>query len=274
MSLASSDMDGKVAIVTGSHRGIGWETARVLADAGAKVVLADLPGTPLEEAAARIGDSRRVAHHALDISDEAGVKRLMGFTVATFGRLDALDNNAARQGLPQDVDVVSMDVELWDCVFAVNARGAMLMCKHAIPAMIESGGGSIVNTSSGAATGGNLRNTAYACTKGAIETLTRHVATQYGEHGVRCNAIAPGLIATEMLGSSLPAEIQDRVVEHKLVGRLGEPLDVAQAVLFLLSDRSAFITGHLLRVDGGFYAHTPTLAADRHAAAGDGDSLR
>ena len=262
-----SEMEGKVAIVTGSHRGIGLQTAKLLADNGAKVVLADLPGTPVEESAASVGDSSRVAHRHVDISDEASVRELIAFTVDTFGRLDALDNNAARQGLEGDRDVLNMEVELWDSVFAVNARGDMLMCKHAIPAMIENGGGSIVNISSGTALSAHEAFTAYACTKGAIETLTRHVATQYGAQGIRCNAVSPGLIGTEMLRSTMPPLFQNAVVEQKLVGRLGEPLDIAQAVLFLLSDRSSFITGQVIQVDGGMLAHSPSMLGERKALA-------
>jgi NAD(P)-dependent dehydrogenase (short-subunit alcohol dehydrogenase family) len=258
----AADLEGKVAIVTGAAGGIGRETSRVLAAAGAKVVLADLPGTSLEEAAAAVGEEE-VAHRAVDISDERQVQELIAFAMKRFSRLDVVDNNAARQGLAGDTTVTQMDAALWDGVFAVNARGTMLMCKHAIPAMIETGGGSIVNIASGTAQGGDDFATAYACTKAAIQTLTRYVATQYGHRGIRCNAIAPGLIRTPMLESTLPEPMREVFVAHKLVGRLGEPRDIAELVLFLASPRSSIITGQVISADGGFFAHLPTVDGER-----------
>jgi NAD(P)-dependent dehydrogenase (short-subunit alcohol dehydrogenase family) len=153
-----------------------------------------------------------------------------------------------------------MSVELWDHIMGVNARGAMLTCKHALPAMVGGGGGSIINISSGTSTAGDFFATAYAASKGAVNTLTKYVATQYGAKGVRCNALVLGLIATPVLKSVMPEPLRDVFRDNKLVGRLGEPQDVAEMVLFLASDRSRFITGQLLPVDGGFYAHTPTTA--------------
>jgi NAD(P)-dependent dehydrogenase (short-subunit alcohol dehydrogenase family) len=267
MSEPSRDLIGKVAIVTGATRGIGLETAHVLAGAGARVVIADLPGTPLEEAAARVADAGEVAHHPVDIADESSVQALIAFTAETLGGLHVLVNNAARQGIPEDADVRSQSVDVWDGIFAVNARGTMLMCKHALGPMIDGGGGSIVNIASGTARAGHLHFTAYACTKAVIQTLTKYVATQYGADGIRCNAVAPGLIATEALREGMPQPLQDAVLASKLVGRLGKPRDIAETVRFLASDSSAFITGEILAVDGGFYAHVPSLDAERRALA-------
>ncbi len=261
------DRAGQGAIGTGGAGGIGRETVRVLAAAGAQVVLADLPSASLDEAASGITEGD-VAHHPVDISDEASVRTLIDFAVERFGRLDVVDNNAARGGGPADARLVEMDVEVWDATFAVNARGAMLMCKHAIPRMIETGGGSIVNISSGTAQGGDDVATAYACTKAAVDTLTRYVATQYGAGGIRCNAIAPGLVRTRLLESVLPEPILDVFVAHKPVGRIGEPRDIAELVHFLASDRSAFITGQLIGADGGYFSHLPTVPQVRGLAAG------
>jgi NAD(P)-dependent dehydrogenase (short-subunit alcohol dehydrogenase family) len=224
VSGSGKELDGKVAIVTGASRGIGLVTAGVLAGAGAQVLITDLPGTPLAEAAAAAGAFGTVTHHPVDIADEAAVGKLVTHAVDSFGRLDILNNNAARAGIPEDGDVVGMDVEVWDRMFAVNARGTMLMCKHAIPAMIAGACGAIVNISSGTAQAGQGKTTAYACTKAAIQTLTKYVATQYGASGVRCNAIAPGLVATEALRAGLPVPLQDAVVANKLVGRKGRRL--------------------------------------------------
>lgn len=267
MADSERELEGKVAIVTGSTRGIGLQTAHLLAEAGARVVIADLPGTALAEAVAAVGSAGEVAQHAVDISDESSVAALIAFALECFGRLDVLNNNAALTGDPADVDVRAESVEAWDRAFAVNARGTMLMCKHALGPMIDGGGGSIINVSSGTARAGHERFTAYACSKAAVEALTRYVATQYGGQGVRCNAVALGLIGTEALREGMPKPLQDAVVANKLVGRLGEPRDVSQAIRFLASDRSSFITGEVLAVDGGYFAHSPSLDAERRAMA-------
>jgi NAD(P)-dependent dehydrogenase (short-subunit alcohol dehydrogenase family) len=261
---AQVDLGGKVAIVTGAGTAgaVGAVTAQLLAQAGARVVVADLDAGKVGQIAATLGAAGlEVVPLAVDIADERSVERLIGFVKQKFGRLDILDNNAASQGQPTDRDVMSMSVQLWDQVMSVNARGTMLMCKHALPLMIAGGGGSIINISSGTSVAGDMFATAYAASKGAINTLTRYVATQYGAQGIRCNALILGLIATPMLLATLPAPMREIFRQHKLAQRLGTPLDVAQMVAFLASDHSAFITGQLLPVDGGFYAHTPTTVA-------------
>lgn len=256
------DLDNKVALITGAQRGVGLATAIRLARGGAKVVMADLPNVDIASAAATVAQHGEVSHHGVDIADEASVKDLIAFTLDTYGRLDILDNNAARQGLREDVDVLSMEQAVWDSVFAVNARGTMLMCKHGIAAMSQSGGGSIINISSGTALAGNLYQTAYACTKGAINTLTKYIATQYASVGIRCNALALGLIETEKLKESLPQEMRDLYTSYKLIPRLGKPEDIAEMVAFLGSDRTPWITGQIYGVDGGFFAKAPQVTGE------------
>lgn len=253
------NMEGKVAIVTGACGGIGKVTARLLVESGARVVLADLPGTPLAETAAEAGPADRAVGCEVDISDEESVRALIATTVAGFGGLDIVHNNAALGGLPADLDVLAMTADTWDAVFAVNARGDMLMCKHSIPAMIERGGGSIINMSSGTAVAADVTATAYACSKGAINTLTLYVATQYGDRGIRCNTISPGLVRTPTLDRVMPAPVREVFAQHKLVGRIGEPEDIAELVCFLGSDAASYITGANFDIDGGFRAHVPTL---------------
>ena len=263
MPASSANLHGRVAIVTGAggEGGIGECTARLLAEAGARVVLADLAHSKLETtAAALIKDGLDAAHCHTDIADERSVESLIRFTQQKYGRLDILDNNAASQGQAEDREVASMSAELWDHIMAVNARGTMLACKHALPLMLAGGGGSIINISSGTSTAGDFFATAYAASKGAINTLTRYVATQYGPRGIRCNALVLGLIATPVLKATMPEPLREIFRDNKLTGRLGEPRDVAEMVVFLASDRSRYITGQLLPVDGGFYAHTPTSA--------------
>lgn len=255
------DLSGKVAIVTGAAnpRGIGVATARHLGAIGARVVLADLATSPLEETSLLLKrEGLEIVSWPTDISDEAQVEALMAFTRDAYGRLDVLDNNAACQANGGDLLIGDMDVALWDKVMSINARGTMLMCKHALPLMIESGGGSIINISSGTALAGDFYATAYACTKGAINTLTKYVATQYGAKGVRCNAIAPGLIMTAALEGGMPQPMQEIFRLHNVTQTLGTPLDIAEMVAFLASDRARFISGQVIQVDGGIYAHIPT----------------
>jgi NAD(P)-dependent dehydrogenase (short-subunit alcohol dehydrogenase family) len=268
MSVTNLGLDGKVAIVTGAGGigNIGAQTARLLAECGVRVVLADLEGSALAQMTGELTAlGLPVARHATDISDERSVESLIRFTREKYGRLDILDNNAATQGQPEDSEVASLSVELWDHIMGVNARGTMLMCKHSLPLMISSGGGSIINISSGTSVAGDFFATAYAASKGAINTLTRYVATQYGDRGIRCNALILGLIETPRLQSVMPPPLREVFREHKLVQRLGSPVDVARMVAFLASEQSSFITGQLLPVDGGFYAHTPTTVGFRKA---------
>ena len=257
-----ADLQDKVVIVTGAAGGIGTETALALAEAGARVVLSDLPGTALDDGVKALADKGHdVAGHAADITDEASVKALIGFAVQHYGRIDGLDNNAgATSFVGQDTTVTEISTELWDQIMAINARGTMLMSKHALPVMLGSGGGSIVNIASGLALSGDLGNVAYSASKAAVIALTRHIATAFGEAGIRCNAIAPGLVLTPALEGAMPPPVQDVFKNSMLVPRLGQPRDIADAVVFLLSDRSSYITGQVLPIDGGFLAHVPVVA--------------
>ena len=273
MNEGSSEFENKVVIITGAQRGIGLETAKHFASNGAKVVMADLPGSVISEAAAEVASLGDVRHCDVDISDENSVKSLLEFTLDNFGRLDILDNNAARQGLAEDNKIIDMDPDVWDSVFAVNARGTMLMCKHGIKAMIQTGGGAIVNISSGTSLFGQVYQSAYACSKGAINTLTKFVATQYGSQGIRCNAIALGLVKTESLAKGMPELFQQLYIDNKLVPRLGRPNDIAEMIGFLCSDRAAWITGQVYSIDGGFFAHSPQMVEELKLMAQSGEII-
>src|SRR4029079_12589903 len=165
-----------------------------------------------------------------------------------------------------DQDVVTMDLATWDRVLAVNLTGVMLGCRFAIPVMRERGGGAIVNTASAAAFYGSTSLNVYGVTKAALCALTRNIATAYGERGIRCNAVAPGVVvdraAQDALGGPMGERLRRYTTSH-LIGRLGYPEEIARAVAFLASDDAAFVTGETLRVDGGFTAHSPTYATDR-----------
>lgn len=264
-------LTGKVAIVTGAASGIGRATAALLAKEGASVVVADLDEAGAKRVAHEIcAAGSRAVGFGVDVSDEAGVRAMVDAAVEAFGGLDILHNNAAAIGAASpgvDVDVARIDVEVWDRTMAVNLRGVMLGCKHAIPRMLERGGGAIVNTSSGSAQRGDLTIPSYAVSKGGVDTLTLYVAAQYGKRGIRCNAIAPGLILTHPVENFGGERYVRMLEEHHLTPRVGRPEDIAQAVLFLVSDAAGFITGQILNVDGGILSHAPPVADIRRMAA-------
>jgi NAD(P)-dependent dehydrogenase (short-subunit alcohol dehydrogenase family) len=260
-------LDGKVAIVTGGAGGIGRACSAALAREGAAVVVADLAGVGAEDVAKEIaGGGGRAMAVAADVSEEADTRNMVAQAVEAYGRLDVLVNNAAATSLElvmADSDVVAMDVDVWDRTMAVNLRGAMLGCKYAVPAMVAGGGGSIVNMSSGESLLGDFRMCAYGASKAGLNNLTRHVATAYGKEGVRCNAIAPGLIRTPKVAEVLPPFLVDVYLQNHLTPRLGEPDDVAHLVVYLASDEAAFLTGAVIPLDGGFSAHQPSYAQMR-----------
>ncbi|MGW0335795.1 SDR family NAD(P)-dependent oxidoreductase [Streptomyces sp. NPDC003011] len=262
MTNGTQSLVGKVAVVTGGAGGIGVATVEALAVAGAQVVLADVADDTAKAAAEKLAaQGLSVVGHGVDISSEASVERLVDFTVDTFGGIDVLDNNAAlTSAIRQDRDVVSMSVELWDQVLAVNLRGPMLLCKHTVPVMIEHGGGSIINIASGQGLSGDRVMVAYGSSKGGLIALTRFVAAAYGADGIRCNAVAPGLVRTPALEADMPVPVQQMFQSANLIPRLGTPEDVSQLVAFLASPAASFITGQVLSVDGGFLAHLPTLS--------------
>lgn len=201
-----------------------------------------------------------------DVSEESAFERLVAGTVEAFGRLDILHNNAAALGnasLGEDFDLGAMSVEIWDRTMAINTRSVMLGCKHAIPEMLEGGGGSIVNTSSGAALGGEMSGPAYATSKAAVNCLTLYVAAQYGKRGIRCNAILPGLIMTPAVDVGMTPEAVSMILDHHLTPEAGRPEDIASMVAYLASDEARYITGQLIRVDGGILSHLPTYADTR-----------
>ncbi|MCU1461874.1 MAG: short-chain dehydrogenase/reductase [Acidimicrobiales bacterium] len=255
---------GKVAIVTGGAGGIGAAVVGTLAARGAAVVVADMVGDAADAVAADIvKNGGRAIPVEVDVADEASVVAMIAAAVDAFGRLDIVHNNAAAMGddvLGRDGDLTTMAVEVWDTTMAVDLRGPMLACKHAIPIMVEQGGGSIVNTASVAAHAGDMQFMAYGAAKAGLVNLTKAIATRYGKANVRCNAIAPGMILTPTAQQRLSADVIDMVMRHHLTTRVGTPQDIAEAVAFLSSDEAGYITGHVLFVDGGVTAHLPHVA--------------
>lgn len=252
-------LTGKVAIVTGGAGRIGKAVVARLVEEEVRVVVADINADAAQSVAAAHGDA--AVAMAFDCADDASIEALVAGTIERFGQIDILHNNAAYVALGElgnDVDAVTTPLALWDATMSINLRGYLLACRHTIPHMQRAGGGSIINMSSGSGLAGDYVRIAYGTSKGAIATMTQYVATQHGKQGIRCNAIAPGMMADEALRQAAPKlyEINER---HSLTPRGGRPEDIASLVAFLGSDESAFITGQVICCDGGLLAHQPQM---------------
>ncbi len=249
-------LEGKVAVITGAGGGIGRVAALRFAAEGARVVVADLDGGRAASAAAEIDAAGGTATAVtVDVADEAEVGAMVGAATSTYGRLDVLFNNA---GIFPDDDGGVLDTPpgTWARVMDVNLKGVWLGCRAAVPAMLESGGGSIVNVASFVALmGAATAQIAYTASKGGVLALTRELAVEYARQGIRANSICPGPIETPLLAELLadPARRQRRLV-HIPLGRFGRPEEIAAAALFLASDEASFVTGSALVVDGGITA--------------------
>jgi NAD(P)-dependent dehydrogenase (short-subunit alcohol dehydrogenase family) len=255
-------LDDKVALVTGANLvagepNIGGVTARLLAAEGAAVLVADLPGRGSIDLAADIVEQGGRAHAVeMDLGEEAQVATMVQTAVDEFGGLDLVHNNGGVSPVA-DTDVGSMSTEVWDLVMRVDVRGAMLVTKHALPHLLERGGGSIVNTASITALAGDVIHTAYGAAKAALCSLAQHVAVQYGRDGIRCNAICPGLVMTPAARRDLPPSLVATMRGLSPTPDLSEPEDQARIVIFLFSDEAAMINGQVLRTDGGMLSQQP-----------------
>lgn len=246
---------GKVALVTGGTSGIGRETAVQLARAGAKIVLGGRRVEQGEAVVAEIQTGGGDGHFVpVDVAREDQVQRLVDETLQRHGRLDIAFNNA---GVEHTAPLTELSADDYRRVFEINVLGVLLGLKHEIPAMLQSGGGAIVNTSSVAGHVGIPSSAVYVASKHAVEGITKTAAMEYAKQGIRVNAVAPGAIATQMIdrfAGEEGSEGREQMASLHPQGRIGLPQEVAAAVLYLASDAAAFTTGVSLPVDGGFLA--------------------
>jgi NAD(P)-dependent dehydrogenase (short-subunit alcohol dehydrogenase family) len=247
-------LEGKTVVVGGAT-GIGRGVALRLGQEGAKVVLGDLDGVGAQRVTSDITEAGGTAIGVqFDLGDDESVTRLIETAVGEFGTVHGLYNCAADtspETMVGDTHLMAADLGIWRRTFEINLLGFVRTCKAVLPILLGNGGGAIVNTSSAAATLGEPTRPAYAASKAAINTLTRHIAATWGKQGVRCNSIAPGVVLTERLKENPPQEFLDWAGSLVRATRLGETSDIGAAVAFLLSDDAEWVNGQVWRVDGG-----------------------
>ncbi|HXB90320.1 SDR family NAD(P)-dependent oxidoreductase [Mycobacterium sp.] len=247
-----AELDGRVAIVTGAARGIGAAIARAFDDRGASVAICDVAGNP-EQVASGLRNSIGVV---CDVSSEDDVDALIKRTLGEFGRLDIVVNNAGIDGAFNPLAESAPDT--FDQVIAVNLRGVYLVMRKSIPALISSGGGSVINIASVAAVVAFAGTSAYTASKAGVVGLTRLAAHEYGSSGVRVNAILPGVIETPMLADlketapEMYEQVRAQAVAMTSQARLGQPDEIASVAAFLAGDGASFLTGAAIPVDGGY----------------------
>lgn len=245
---------GKACLITGSAAGLGRVAAELFAAEGGRVVVADVAdGEETVEAIVAAGGAASFVR--CDVADEASVAAAVQHAVDTYGSLDVLYNNAG-VSLADDDGAVGTTREVWDTTLAVNVTGLAMCCRHGIPAMLDSGGGSIINVASFVAhLGAATPQIAYTASKGAVLSMTREIAVIHARQGIRANALCPGPVLTPLLAKYLSdEEKRQRRLVHIPMGRFGEPLEIAKGALFLASDDSSFMTGQSLLIDGGITA--------------------
>ncbi|MGB3681769.1 MAG: glucose 1-dehydrogenase [Rubrobacteraceae bacterium] len=252
------DMRNKTAIITGSGRGIGAATAELFAQNGAKVVVADIEKEWGEEVAERIRDNGGEARFCeVDVTEEESVSDMIRFAVDNYDRLDAIVNNAATIVVKKAADITA---EEWARVIGVNLTGVFYGCKHAIRQFqSQGGGGAIVNLGSISAVVGLPEQAVYCASKGGVFQLTRQIAIDYAEENIRCSTIGPGSVDGDFLriyidSQADPEQAEKDILANHPINRLADPSEIAEAIMFLASDRSSFVTGANLQADGGYSA--------------------
>lgn len=253
---ASGRLDGKSAVITGAAKGIGRATAELFAQEGARLVVSDIDADALRRLCEQLQDRGATVSSVVgDVASPEDARSMIEAAVGRYGRLDILVANAGVIPLRNIVEATPGD---WDEVMAVDGRGMFLTCKYAIQQMLKTGGGSIVCLSSISGVAGQKSQSTYGPAKFVASGLTKHLAVEWADRNIRVNAVAPGTIRTERV-QRLPeepggAEYIEAIERMHPIGRLGEPREVAQAILFLASDDASFVTGVILPVDGGYLA--------------------
>jgi NAD(P)-dependent dehydrogenase (short-subunit alcohol dehydrogenase family) len=246
-------LEGKVAVVTGGCSGIGLATVRRFVEEGARVVVGDINQARGDEVVDELGGAAIATYVQVDVTDKAQVDALFRTAKDTYGSVDVAFNNAGISP-PEDDSILDTDLEAWELVQRVNLTSVYLCCKAALPYMLEQGKGSIVNTASFVAVmGAATSQISYSASKGGVLSMTRELGVQFARQGVRVNALCPGPVNTPMLRElfAKDAERAARRLVHVPMGRFGEPEEMANAVLFLASDESSFMTASTFLVDGG-----------------------
>ena len=246
---ATHDLGGKVAVVTGAAQGIGLACANALHDAGATVALVDLNGDAAVASAEHLGE--RAAAFMADVSKASDVSDAMKAVMSEFGGIDILINNA---GVDKAVSLLDLEEAEWDRLMSINLKSVFLCTKAVLPSMIERGGGSVVSMASVVARQGAMNGGIhYATSKGGIIAFTKTLARQMAAQGIRANAVAPGVVDTDLIRTHMPPEMRSKVEAAIPKGRLATADEIASVVTFLASDNASYVTGATIDVNGGFW---------------------
>lgn len=251
---------GKVAIITGAGSGIGWAAAKRFAEEGARVVCADISGQE-SEIADLLGEVAVPVR--VDVTAAADVRRMIAAATDSFGQVDILLNNAGFGG--PHAALADIDEATFDTILAINLKGVFLGMKYAIPAMLDAGGGAVVNTASASGLVGWKGLSCYAAAKAAVVQMTKSAALDYAKTNVRINALCPGMTYTGLAGAKPDDDVPPGGYLPTPMARWGEPAELAAAALFLASDEASFVTGAALAVDGGYSASGPMVGKPRKA---------
>jgi NAD(P)-dependent dehydrogenase (short-subunit alcohol dehydrogenase family) len=256
VDLSQRRFDGKAVVVTGGASGIGKATAERFLEEGAMVAIMDLSEESCKATSSELNQKGYEPVFVTgDVSSHSDVKRMVSEAVGRLGRIDVLFNNA---GILVEGTVEQVSEAAWDRIMAINVKGVFLMCKEVVPLMLKQGGGTIVNNASCSGLVGDRSAIAYNTSKGAVVLMTKCLALDYAQKGIRVNCVCPGEIDTPMFRQEAKArnkpieEYRKEICEYHPIGRLGVPKEVANAVLFLASDDASFITGTAFSVDGGY----------------------
>ena len=241
-------LDGKVAIITGGASGIGKKTAEIFSKEGAAIAIFDVNRDALNQTEKEIRDNGGKCNgYVVDVTNFEDVTEKVKEVIEDFGEIDVLVNNA---GITRDNFLTKMEIDDWNKVIAINLTGTFNCAKAVAPYMMEKNKGNIVNVSSVVGVYGNIGQTNYAASKAGVIGLTKTWAKEFAKKGIRVNAVAPGFIKTPMT-DKVPEKVLEIMISKTPMGRMGEAIEVANAILLLASDDSSFITGHILHVDGG-----------------------